>query len=231
MNKILLAEDDLDLGTILIQFLELNKYSVLWAKDGVEALKIIENNSVDLCILDVMMPKMDGFSLAKSIVDLYPEILFFFLTAKTDIKDKIKGLKLGADDYITKPFDTQELLLRIQNVLNRSSKSISELDDVKVEKILNIGKYIFNTEKFTLDFNGNTVRVTEKEGLLISYFYKNKNMVCKRDDILNEVWGTDDYFTGRSMDVFISRLRKYFKGDSNISINSLRAIGFEFILI
>ena len=230
MNSILLAEDDPDLGTILKQFLELNKYLVLWARDGEEALKILENNTVDLCVLDVMMPKMDGFSLAKKVVDIYPETLFLFLTAKNDIKDKIKGLKLGAGDYITKPFDTQELLLRIQNVLSRKAKISFQTNDVVADKVIQVGKYIFDTENFTLDFKGDIVRVTEKEALLISYFFRNKNMVCKRDDILNAVWGTDDYFTGRSMDVFISRLRKYFKNDSGISINSLRGIGFEFLL-
>ena len=230
MNTILIAEDDLDLGAILKQFLELNKFLVLWVKDGQEAIEVLKTNSVDLCILDVMMPKMDGFSLAEKIVDSYPETLFFFLTAKSDIKDKIRGLKLGADDYITKPFDTQELVLRIDNILKRKDKIILQPDDVNIKKTLQIGKYIFDTENFTLNLNGTIARVTEKEALLINYFYRNRNVVCKRDDILNDIWGTDDYFTGRSMDVFVSRLRKYFKDDSSIYINSLRGIGFEFIL-
>ena len=230
MNSILLAEDDIDLGAILKQFLELHNYSVQWAKDGQEALRLFEKENTDLCILDVMMPKMDGFTLAEKIVDIYPESLFFFLTARTDIEDKIHGLKLGADDYITKPFDTQELLLRIQNILNRKNNCMPKEDEQILDKVVQIGMYTFDTDNFTLEIEGNVARITEKEALLISYFLRNKNTVCKRDDILNSVWGTDDYFTGRSMDVFISRLRKYFKEDPNISINSLRGIGFEFIL-
>jgi len=230
MGKILLAEDDIDLGAILKQFLELNNFFVVWAKNGEEALELFKVHKFDLCILDVMMPKKDGFTLAEEIVENYPETLFFFVTAKVDINDRLKGLKLGAIDYITKPFDTNELILKIKNLIQRKEACFTVENFTKLTDIVQIGLYSFDSKNLELTIKDSKQRLTEKETLLISYFYNNKNLVCKRDDILNAVWGTDDFFTGRSMDVFISRLRKYFEQDPRISIKSLRGIGFEFLI-
>lgn len=223
---ILLAEDDLDFGGILKQYLQLHNYEVVWAKDGDEAFDLFKKIEFSICILDVMMPKMDGFSLAEKIIDIKPEVPFIFLTARSLKEDKIKGLKLGADDYINKPFEADELILRIKNILKRSQNTLLK----PVESIVNIGEYTFNNERLLLDYRGSIQRVTEKEGQLIRYLYEYKNQILKRDQILNAVWGSDDFFSGRSMDVFISRLRKYFSKDNTIKIVSIRNIGLEFKL-
>ena len=188
MRKILLAEDDIDLGGILKQFLEQNNYTIVWAKDGQEALDLFKIKQIHLCILDVMMPKKDGFALAEEIIDINPDILFFFLTAKADIDDKLKGLKLGADGYITKPFDTKELILRIDNVFKRKENCNPKAKLLQEEPIVQIGEFVFDSQNFELKAHSSQFRLTEKEAMLISYLYKNSNTVCKRDDILNAVW-------------------------------------------
>lgn len=225
-NKhILLAEDDFDFGSLLKQYLEMSGYSVEWTKDGKEALDAFKKDHFDICVLDVMMPKMDGFSLAEKIIDLDPETPFVFLTARKMKEDKIKGLKLGADDYIVKPFEADELVLRLNNILKRTSKTIANSN---VNPTFKIGQYYFDSHRLELNFNDNIQRVTEKESDLIQFLFEHKNQLLKREDILKAVWRNDDFFSGRSMDVFISRLRKYFKEDSSISIESIRGIGLEF---
>lgn len=224
-KHILLAEDNIDFGNILKQYLEISGYDVFWAKDGAEAFDVFRKQAFNICVFDIMMPKMDGFTLAEKIVDINPEIPFIFLTARALKEDKIKGLKLGADDYIVKPFDADELVLRLQNIIKRTNVSIETT--VKEEEF-SIGKYQFNTRRLTLCINEDKQQLTEKEASLITYLYQHKNQVLKRDEILKSVWKNDDYFSGRSMDVFISRLRKYFKGDTTISIESYRGIGLEF---
>jgi len=220
--KILLAEDDFDFGSILKQYLELHQFEIIWVPDGKEALEFLQSNVVDLCVFDVMMPKMDGFTLAEKVIEQQPEIPFIFLTARKMKEDKIKGLKLGADDYIVKPFEADELVLRIQNILKRDQRSTNH------KKNITIGIFNVDLVNYTLKHDDTIQRLTEKEALLIEYLNNNKNRLVKRDDILKEVWGNDDFFSGRSMDVFISRLRKYFKNDTNIAINSIRGIGLEF---
>lgn len=175
-----------------------------------------------------MMPKMDGFSLAEKIIEINPEIPFVFLTARALKEDKIKGLKLGADDYIVKPFDADELILRLQNIIKRTT-SLTD-NSIAKEEIFPIGNYTFNSGRLTLIYEGVKQQLTEKEAELIHFLFKHKNQLVKREDILKAVWKNDDYFSGRSMDVFISRLRKYFKEDSAISIESYRGIGLEFKL-
>lgn len=225
-NKhILLAEDNIDFGNILKQYLEMSGYQVTWTKDGIEALDSFKKETFNICVLDVMMPKMDGFSLAEKIIKENPEIPFIFLTARALKEDKIKGLKLGADDYIVKPFDADELVLRLQNIIKRT---YNFSDKETNEEALMIGKYLFNTRRLTLNINEISQQLTEKEASLIHYLQQHKNQVLKRDEILNAVWKNEDYFSGRSMDVFISRLRKYFKEDTNIKIESYRGIGLEF---
>ncbi len=225
-NKhILLAEDDLDFGNILKQYLELSNFTITWAKDGKEALSLFEKDTYSICVFDVMMPKMDGFTLAEKIIKLSPETPFIFLTARKMKEDKIKGLKLGADDYIVKPFEADELVLRLQNILKRSSKPTLSQEE---PQMLNIGNYTFNTHRLELCINTDKQQLTEKEAALILFFFQHKNQLLKREEILNAVWKNDDFFSGRSMDVFISRLRKYFKEDSSISIESIRGVGLEF---
>jgi DNA-binding response OmpR family regulator len=225
MKHILLVEDDFDYASILKQYLELSGFKVTWAKNGKEALFTLPSALPDICILDVMMPQMDGFTLAEKIVDDYPETPFVFLTAKSLQEDKIRGLKLGADDYIIKPFEVEELILRIGNILKRSQK---QAEKIVSQKTVTIGTYIFDNENYLLKHNAVTHRITEKEAQLIIFLYENRNKLIRREEILREIWGNDDFFSGRSMDVFISRLRKYFKEDPAITISSVRGLGFEF---
>jgi len=225
MKKILLAEDDFDFANVLKHYLELHHYAVTWAKDGEEALMFFQQNTFDICVLDVMMPKMDGFTLAEKIVTLNPEIPFVFLTARKLKDDKIKGLQLGADDYILKPFEADELVLRLNNILKRSKQKPTKTHS---KENLKIGNYILDPNRFQLLHDNSTRQLTEKEVALILFLLQHKNQILKRNDILHAVWGNDDFFSGRSMDVFISRLRKYFNSDARIAIESIRNIGLEF---
>ncbi|MGQ2982232.1 response regulator transcription factor [Flavobacterium sp.] len=228
MKHILLAEDDIDYASILKQYLEISGFKVTWAKDGAEALELYPAAKPDICVFDVMMPKMDGFTLAETIVGSYPETPVVFLTAKGMKEDKIKGLKLGADDYVVKPFEADELVLRITNILKRSQRAVA----MPAEKgqTIAIGNYAFDASNYTLVHPNIMHRLTERESHLISYLFTNRNRMLKREDILLEVWGSDDFFSGRSMDVFISRLRKYFAEDASIAITGYRGLGLEFIV-
>ena len=225
MKHILLAEDDLDFGNILKQYLEISGYKITWAKDGKEALGLFNNGSFNICVFDVMMPKMDGFTLAEKVIDINPETPFIFLTARKLKEDKIKGLKLGADDYIVKPFEADELVLRLNNILKRTERTTSQLSQ---ETTISIGNYTFDTNRLELVCDNYQKQLTQKEAELILFLYNHKNQLLKREDILKAVWENDDFFSGRSMDVFISRLRKYFKLDPSISIESIRNVGLEF---
>lgn len=225
MKHILLAEDDFDYASVLKQYLQISGFQVSWAKDGREALSMFGTAHPDICVFDVMMPHLDGFTLAEKIIAENPDTPIIFLTAKGMKEDKIKGLKLGADDYVVKPFEVDELILRITNILKRSQKTTPVKD---TESPMPIGTYLFNPANHTLVHEKITHRITDKEVQLIRYLYANKNQLVKRDEILREIWGSDDFFSGRSMDVFISRLRKYFNEDPTISIPSVRGIGFEF---
>lgn len=224
MKRLLLAEDDFDFAAILKQYLELHHFEVIWAENGEIALDYFKSQIFDICIFDVMMPKMDGFSLAEKIININPEIPFIFLTARKLKEDKIIGLKLGADDYIAKPFEVDELVLRLQNILKR----IEQKRSLDGNNIIEIGSYIFDNERLTLNNKNHVQQLTEMEASLIEYLYLNHNQLLKRDQILMSIWKKDDYFSGRSMDVFISRLRKYFNSDPKIKIESVRNIGLEF---
>ncbi|HEY1196767.1 response regulator transcription factor [Flavobacterium sp.] len=224
MKKLLLAEDDFDFAAILKQYLELHQFEVIWAENGEIALDYIKNQTFDICVFDVMMPKLDGFSLAEKVININPEIPFIFLTARKLKEDKIIGLKLGADDYIVKPFEVDELVLRLHNILKRIEQKRSLNGNTMIE----IGSYIFDNERLTLNNKNHVQQLTEMEASLIEYLFLNHNQLLKRDQILMSVWKKDDYFSGRSMDVFISRLRKYFNSDPNIKIESVRNVGLEF---
>ncbi len=219
-TKILLAEDDTDLGNVLAQYLDLQGYEIVLARDGEEAWQLFNASNVDLCILDVMMPLKDGFELAKQILGKSPDTPFIFLTAKGLKEDRIKGLKLGADDYICKPFEVDELVLRIQNILKRTGLQ-------EVEKY-EIGQYTFINNELLLKGFKKELILTVKEAKLLKYFLDHQNKLIKREDILIELWGENDYFLGRSMDVFISRLRKFLHDEKSISIETVRGAGFIF---
>ncbi len=207
----LLAEDDADLRSILSQYLEINGFSILQAENGQAGLEIFKNEHVDVCILDIMMPLMDGFELARRIRKTDPEIPVIFLTARNQKADKIKGLKLGADDYITKPFEVEELILRIRNILRRSGR-VGALPS-------GIGGFEFRFDELTLSGFNQQHQMTLKETEFLKYLI---------EQILEDLWGENDYFLGRSMDVFVTRLRKYLKPDQSISLDTIR--GFEIIL-
>ncbi|MBO6605458.1 response regulator transcription factor [Psychroserpens sp.] len=225
MKTILLAEDDLDFGNILKQYLEISGFEITWAKDGAEALDYFKAQSYDICVFDVMMPKMDGFTLAENIIDVNPECPFIFLTARKLKEDKIKGLKLGADDYIVKPFEADELVLRLNNIIRRAERSFKTIQQTEV---LSISTYTFDTKRLVLNCQDYTKQLTQKEAELILFLVNHKNQLLKREEVLTAVWENDDFFSGRSMDVFISRLRKYFQHDPSISIESKRNVGLEF---
>jgi DNA-binding response OmpR family regulator len=216
--KVLLAEDDRDFGNILSQYVTINGFDVTLARDGNEAWELFNKEKPDICVLDVMMPEMDGFMLGEKIKKVQPDIPLIFLTAKSLKEDIVRGLKIGADDYITKPFDPEVLILRINNILKRAYSSSND------EFIISDTVLKFNTLELIC---GNTKeKLTLKEAMLLKYFIINKNKILAREDILTEIWGEDDYFLGRSMDVFISRLRKYVSEDKNIDIRTVRGTGF-----
>jgi DNA-binding response OmpR family regulator len=216
--KVLLAEDDRDFGSILSQYVTMNGFEVALARDGKEAWELFNEAKPDICVLDVMMPEMDGFTLGEKIKEAQPDVPLIFLTAKSLKEDIVRGLKIGADDYITKPFDPEVLILRINNILKRAYSSAN--DEYKISNTV----LKFNSLELIC---GNTKeKLTLKEAQLLKYFIINKNKVLAREDILTEIWGEDDYFLGRSMDVFISRLRKYVSEDKNIDIRTVRGTGF-----
>ncbi|HBE41726.1 MAG TPA: DNA-binding response regulator [Bacteroidales bacterium] len=216
--KVLLAEDDRDFGNILAQYVTINGFEVNLARDGREAWESFKQDKPDICVLDVMMPEIDGFTLGEKIKEAEPDVPLIYLTAKSLKEDIVKGLKIGADDYITKPFDPEVLILRINNILKRAYSSST--DEYRISDTV----LKFNTLELV---SGNvTEKLTLKEAQLLKYFIVNKNKILAREDILTEIWGEDDYFLGRSMDVFISRLRKYISEDKNIDIRTVRGTGF-----
>ncbi len=221
---LLLVEDDPDFGKVLQQYLELSGFRVHWSQNGRLALEKWSEMSFDLAILDVMMPEMDGFTLAEKILKLNPETTFLFLTAKSLKEDRIKGLKLGATDYIQKPCEVDELVLKIRNILNRTQKPLPS----EGIRPLSISSYFLDPENCVLRHPESEQRLTERELLLIGYLARHPNQLIRKESILLDLWGSDDYFTSRSMDVFISRLRKYFRFDKRIEIRSYRGIGIEF---
>ena len=222
-GTILLVEDDKNLGFVITDFLGISGYKVQHAENGVTGLETFRNGKFDLCILDIMMPFKDGFTLAEEIRHLDKNVPIIFLTAKTMKEDKIRGFKLGADDYITKPFSTEELNLRIEAILRRTRQSLITTDQGIV---FNIGKYTFNYSNQVLIGFGHERRLTKKEAEVLRLLCINKNRILRREIALKIIWGEDDYFLGRSMDVFISRLRKYVQNDKNIDIRTVRGTGF-----
>lgn len=222
---LLYVEDDVSLGFVTRDNLELQGYQITHCTDGKSALEAAKKENFDLCILDVMLPEMDGFTVASEIRQFDPETPIIFLTAKSLKEDKIKGLKLGGDDYITKPFSIEELILKIEIFLKRRNIAVPE----PISKY-HFGSYEFDHPNLTLSLNGNdgAETLTQREADLLKLFLDHPNQVIKRSDILEKLWGEDDYFLGRSLDVFISRLRKYLRHDENLKIENIHGVGFRF---
>jgi len=220
--RILLAEDDVNLGFVVSDNLEQHGFLVDLCQDGESAFQSFVANEYHVCILDVMMPLMDGFSLATKIRELNTQIPILFLTARTLKEDKIQGFMLGGDDYITKPFSIEELIYRINVFLKRSQKETEQT----FERI-QIGNYDFDPKNLRLIYEGNERALTQMEADILNYLCKHKDEVVKRNDILKAIWGNDDYFNGRSLDVFLSRLRKYLSFDERVQITNLHGVGFK----
>jgi DNA-binding response OmpR family regulator len=224
--KILLCEDDQNLGMVLKNYLELNDYDVTLERDGRLGMAAFQREKFDICLLDVMMPNVDGFTLAEEIRDINPDVPLFFLSAKTMKDDIIQGYKLGADDYITKPFDSEVLLLKIKAILKRNEE-LSK-DSVNIE--FDLGKYHFNPKLRELTVSGHTQTLSPKENELLRMLSEYKNDLLPREVALKKIWGSDTYFNGRSMDVYIAKLRKYLKEDSSIEIVNIHGNGFRLVV-
>lgn len=226
-NKILLAEDDPNFGAVLRDYLMMNDYEVKLCKDGSEALTVFTNGSFDICILDVMMPVKDGFMLAREIKEKNKNIPIIFLTAKTLKNDMLEGFKIGADDYITKPFDSEILLYKIKAIINRNKDAFAQSD---LPNDFTIGKYQFNYKLRTVTDGKESHKLSPKEGELLFLLCLKMNDLLKREEALKKIWGDDNYFTARSMDVFIAKIRKYLSGDPNIELMNIHGSGFRLIV-
>ena len=230
-NRILLVEDDQNFGDVLRSYLEMHDYHVTLATDGEAGLATHKKGEFDLCIFDVMMPKKDGFTLAKEVREKDSEVPIIFLTAKTMKDDVLKGFKIGADDYITKPFNSEELLLRIQAILKRSQQKEDPREEIKE---FDIGSYHFNFPLRILTYSGpageSKDKLSPKEAQLLRMFCMYMNDILPRSEALTKIWGEDNYFTARSMDVFVTKLRKYLKQDTNIEIVNIHGNGFQLLV-
>jgi len=224
--SILLAEDDSNLSTVLVDYLEMLGYNVTLSHDGASALAEFQKAHFDLCIFDVMMPKKDGFTLAEDIKKDNQEIPIIFLTAKSLKEDRVKGFNLGCDDYITKPFSTEELSLRINAILKRCLLRHAA-NTTEVSGQHKIGKFIFDSLNMTLISDEEEKRLTRKESALLKLLIQHQNQIMPRETALKKIWGGNDYFIGRSMDVFIAKLRKYLKSDPGITIINVHGTGFK----
>jgi DNA-binding response OmpR family regulator len=224
--RILYAEDDKTLAFLTKDNLEQHQYEVDHFANGEQCLRAFNKTTYDVCVLDVMMPGMDGFAVAEAIRKVNHEIPIIFLSAKTLREDKLKGLRIGADDYLVKPFSMEELVLKIEIFIARSKKNT-----IAERRIYAVGSFQFDPANFILLHNNKQIELTQKEAALLQYFIDNKNRVLKREQILTAIWGQDDYFFGRSLDVFISRLRKIFAADNSVKIETLHSIGFKLVVI
>ena len=224
--KILLCEDDANLGSVLKNYLELNEYDVTLERDGRLGLAAFQREKYELCLLDVMMPNMDGFTLAEEIRDVDPDIPLFFISAKTMKDDIIQGYKLGADDYITKPFDSEVLLHKIKAILKRNE----EMHREEVNAEFDLSNYHFNPRLRELTIAGKVQVLSPKENELLKMLSEYKNDLLSREIALKKIWGSDTYFNGRSMDVYIAKLRKYLKEDPKIEIVNIHGNGFRLVV-
>ncbi|MBU6157497.1 MAG: response regulator transcription factor [Bacteroidetes bacterium] len=224
-NKILLVEDDSNFGSVLKNYLEINDYEVTLERDGRLGLAAFQREKFDICLLDIMMPNMDGFALAEAIRDVDPDVPLFFLSAKTIKDDILTGYKLGADDYITKPFDSEVLLMKIKAFLKRNEETKIETENTEYD----FGSCHFNPKLRALTVAGKTQTLSPKESDLLRMLCDYKNDLLPRETALKKIWGSDTYFNGRSMDVYIAKLRKYLKEDKKIEIVNIHGNGFRLV--
>jgi len=222
-HKILLVEDDTALGYLLTEYLQLKGLEVSWVSDGKKALDKLATESFDLAILDVMMPEMDGFALARSLQKLYPQLLFIFLTAKSLKVDVLKGFSLGAADYLKKPIDEEELVVRIETLLSRVMKHTHQEESGESNSL---GRYTFNNRNQELSIDEEVIHLTTRENELLHYLLTRKNQLCSHKEILLALWGRYDYFNKKSLNVFITHLRKYLEKDNSIRIDNVHGQGF-----
>ncbi len=222
--NIFLVEDDLSFGSVLKSYLEINDFEVSWVDDGKYALEKFKSGKFDLCILDVMLPNVDGFTIAGEIRGINKSVPLIFLTAKKLKVDVLTGYGLGADDYITKPFDTDILLAKIKAIINRNN------DDKNISDIFQIGKFTFNSKLRTLKIGESEEKLSPKEAQLLELLAKSPNSLVNRATALKTIWGSDDYFTARSMDVYITKLRKYLVADPEIGIKNIHGAGFQMVI-
>ncbi len=220
-QHIFLVEDDLSFGAVLKSYLEINDYDVTWVDDGKYAIDKFRRGEYHICILDVMLPNVDGFTVGSEIRKINTDIPMVFLTAKSLKEDILKGYNLGADDYITKPFDTEVLLAKIQAIIKRQL-----LENVSEATTFTIGTYEFDSKLRSISRDGEKQKLSPKESELLKLLCQNKNELLSRETALRKIWGEDGYFTARSMDVFITKLRKYLKDDPNIEIKNIHGSGF-----
>ncbi len=223
-RNILLVEDDFNLGIVVQDFLSLEGYTVHLCRDGKEGLQKFNKNNYDVCLLDVMLPEKDGYEIAEDIRKVDKEIPIIFLTAKSNPEDKVKGFKAGGDDYITKPFNREEFLLRIKAILRRAN---NEMDEDENEGIISLGSYELDFQNLRLIHKEEDKKLTKRETAILKLLSENRNKVIERSLVLNLIWGDDNYFNGRSLDVFITKLRKYLKHDEGIQINNIHGVGFK----
>jgi len=232
-TKLLYIEDEIDLGNVTKQYLELMDFNVEWCTSGKKAIELYKSAPLEysLVIIDIQLPDMDGFELAEQILPGNEDVCFLFLTARKEKYDRIKGLKIGAVDYITKPFDVDELVIRIQNVVRRQKHYFNALlpKSEQAKAMLAIGDMLLNKDLLTLSIaDHKSISLTQREAELLEYLNNHQNMIIKRSEILMQVWGENDYFLGRSLDVFISRLRKLFRSSNCVKIENVYGIGFIF---
>lgn len=225
-QKIFLVEDDLNFGLVLKSYLEMNDFDVTHVSDGKDAIPTFRQGQFDLVVCDVMLPNVDGFTIGREIRELEQGIPLIFLTAKSLKEDVMKGFDVGADDYVTKPFDSDVLLMKIKAILKRSDKAeVAEITDV-----VQIGSLEYHTKLRQLKFEGESQKLSPREGELLKLLYVNKNKVMDRNEALRNIWGDDNYFNARSMDVYITKLRKYLKKDPRLQINNVHSSGFILVI-
>lgn len=226
-TKVLFVEDETDLGNVVKQYLEIMDFDVDWCNNGKVALDRIkqQKNNYHIFLIDISMPEMDGFELADQLIQMKNTTPFLFLTARSEKKDKLHGLKIGADDYITKPFDIDELVLRIKNIIRRNQV---EAPAAAAPDYIQLHDVKFFKDALRLYIHSDEIVLTVREAELLEYLFNNRNRVLKREEILQQLWGENDYFLGRSLDVFISRLRKHLGKSDKIAINNVYGVGFVF---
>lgn len=221
-HTVLLVEDDANFGSTMKDFLEMNDYEVTWAKDGIEGIIEYRKRNFDICILDVMMPRKDGFTLAKEIRNVNPDQAIVFLTAKSLKEDVMKGYVLGADDYLTKPFDSDVLLAKVKAIITRNKRN-----ELPEHENYEIGNFTFDPRMRVLKGYGEEKKLSPKEAELLKLLIQHKNDLLPRSVALLKIWKDDNYFTGRSMDVYVAKLRKYLKPDSSLEIQNVHSNGFS----